>query len=338
VVQNYELNEECELRFEVDWSEKIQLKMTKGKAEIFGNEIAIESVYEFYGGTKASVFTWHGCELEVRGNLKVAYVASETPMVSYLNLHLNLDELRRNAKTDGKQGPRVMIIGPPDSGKTTLAKIMLGYGLKRAWNPIFVDLDPNDGTLIAPTTIGAVAVNRAEVQESFGFSFIASPPIIYYYGDTSPAKNAKFFNQTVNTLAEVVIKRLEADEHTGHSGLVIDTHSWTESVGYDTFLQAIDAFQVDLIFIVGSERLHSDLSNKLKDYPRKIVVTKVAKSGGVVTRETLFRKQMHMRKVREYFYGTPNNEFAPYTSSVSFSEVSVRRIGEGFISIYVVNV
>ena len=40
------------------------------------------------------------------------YVATETPMVSYLNMHLALEQLREQAKTMNKQGPRVCMTGP----------------------------------------------------------------------------------------------------------------------------------------------------------------------------------------------------------------------------------
>ncbi len=39
-------------------------------------------------------------------------------------------------------------------------------------------------------------------------------------------------------------------------------------------------------------------------------------------------RQWTMKRVREYFYGTPKFELAPYSSSVPFHEVKVRRIGE----------
>jgi polyribonucleotide 5'-hydroxyl-kinase len=329
VIATFDLKAEQELRFEVDWTEKVQLKMIRGRAEIFGNEIALEVPYTFTGGSKLAVFTWHGCSIEIRGNLKVAYVSSETPMVTYINIHLILEELRQSALDNGKIGPRVMVVGPPDSGKTSLCKILLNYGLKREWKPIFVDLDSSGGTLIAPTTIGAVAIDRPDVEESFGFSLVTSPPLLYYYGENSPGKNPVLYNQTVSTLAEVVLKRLETDSDLTASGLIIDTHSWSEALGYDTYFHAVEAFQVDTILVVGSERLHSDFVNKFKDYPRKVNVVKVAKSGGVVTREPLFRKQMQMKKVKEYFYGTSSHELSPYTTSIPFSEIAVRRIGEG---------
>lgn len=83
-------------------------------AEIFGTEIIQNIDYEFFGGTNAAVFTWHGCEIEVTGQCLSEYIASETPMSSYLNTHLALDNLRQQASQLGGgytlQGPRVSTI------------------------------------------------------------------------------------------------------------------------------------------------------------------------------------------------------------------------------------
>ena len=41
------------------------------------------------------------------GNLEDAYVAKETPMVYYLNIHTALEQLRTTADKDKTAGPRV---------------------------------------------------------------------------------------------------------------------------------------------------------------------------------------------------------------------------------------
>ena len=51
------------------------------------------------------------------GNLEDAYVAKETPMIYYLNIHTALQQMRTNAEKTKSPGPRVMILGPDDVGK-----------------------------------------------------------------------------------------------------------------------------------------------------------------------------------------------------------------------------
>lgn len=49
--------------------------------------------YEIVRG-KAAVFSWLGCSVSVEGDCH-AYVAEETPMISYLNVHNVLEARRR---------------------------------------------------------------------------------------------------------------------------------------------------------------------------------------------------------------------------------------------------
>lgn len=116
-------------------------KLLSGTAEIFGTEILSEQTYTFVG-TKAAIFTYHGASLSVRGSPKVAYVGGETPMMSYANLHFTLERLRQQAENSREKGPRVLILGAVDAGKSTLAKILTGYAVRQGRTPILVGLDP----------------------------------------------------------------------------------------------------------------------------------------------------------------------------------------------------
>ena len=41
----------------------------------------------------------------------------------------------------GCQGPRVVILGPTDSGKSTLSRMLLNWGARGGFEPTYVDLD-----------------------------------------------------------------------------------------------------------------------------------------------------------------------------------------------------
>ena len=70
--------------------------------------MAVKKPYVFTA-CKVAIFTWHGCVVQMNGTPQHAYVADETPMVSYLNLHHALDKLRAQAQTSGQSGPRVRL-------------------------------------------------------------------------------------------------------------------------------------------------------------------------------------------------------------------------------------
>ncbi len=102
----------------------------------------------------------------------------DTPMPSYLNMHSTLEGLRNDAAQQGGHGPKVrvatahvdsqvMIIGPPSSGKSTLARILSSYAARVNRVPLLVDLDVS------------------EVSQSFVVSALSSiPPRHSHQGST----------------------------------------------------------------------------------------------------------------------------------------------------------
>ena len=43
------------------------------------------------------------------------------------------------------RGPVVMIVGPTDSGKTSLCKLLVNYAVRMGRRPVFADLDVGQG-------------------------------------------------------------------------------------------------------------------------------------------------------------------------------------------------
>ncbi|KAJ3550683.1 hypothetical protein NM688_g5018 [Phlebia brevispora] len=122
------LKAESEYRFELDPGASLAIKLIQGQAEIFGAELADGKTYLFYEECRPST----------------EYVAEETPMAAYANLHLAFEAMRVRAiqhsdaavkpptESDGEntEPPRVLILGPENSGKTTLSKILINYATR----------------------------------------------------------------------------------------------------------------------------------------------------------------------------------------------------------------
>ncbi|CAG8509142.1 1408_t:CDS:10 [Ambispora gerdemannii] len=358
--KEWKLEPEHEFRFEVDFGTTVKLKLIEGTAEIFGTEIGIGPEYEF-SGRKVAVFTWHG-------KSSVEYLANETPMVSYLNMHLALEQCREAARERGGPGPRVMIVGPEDVGKTSLTKILLSYALRQGRQPIFVDLDTNEaslhyqpsfrnlyvnkidddddtptfnqGTVTIPGALTATPINQIlDVEEGFGSSATTLPsigssttPIVYYYGYAEPGENVKLYKILTARLANTVNLRLDQDEDARTSGLIIDTSGLIDNnVGYEILQHCIQVFSANIIIVLGHERLYSDMARLYKDQS-DIKVLKLSKSGGVVNRDKMFRRQSQMRKIQEYFYGTSKVGLQPFNASIDFHSLSIYRVGFGSLA------
>ena len=58
-------------------------------------------------------------------------MAKSTPMLTYVNVHAALEQLRNQAANDpAGRGPRVLIAGPKDVGKSTLSRILVNYAVR----------------------------------------------------------------------------------------------------------------------------------------------------------------------------------------------------------------
>jgi polyribonucleotide 5'-hydroxyl-kinase len=68
-------------------------------------------------------------------------VAEDTPNVSYINSHQVIHNLREEAKASGGQGPRVVVAGPTDSGKSSMCRMLLNWAVRAQHQPTYVDLD-----------------------------------------------------------------------------------------------------------------------------------------------------------------------------------------------------
>ncbi|CAN6470362.1 unnamed protein product [Victoria cruziana] len=197
-VRQFKLLKESELRVEVGPDSPIRIRLTSGTAEIFGTELPPENWVSFPPLHKFAMFTWNGAALDVEGTTEVEYVADETPMISYVNVHAILDARRARAKEatttasadsvslpvpKESQGPRVIVVGPTDSGKSTLSKMLLSWASKQGWKPTFVDLDVGQGSITIPGCISATPIEMP-IDPVEGIPL--EMPIVYFLGHVNP--------------------------------------------------------------------------------------------------------------------------------------------------------
>lgn len=81
------------------------------------------------------------------------------------------------------QGPRVIVVGPTDSGKSSLSMMLLNWASKQSWKPTFVDLDIGQGSITIP---GCIAATPIEMPIDPVEGIPLEMPLVYFFGHTTP--------------------------------------------------------------------------------------------------------------------------------------------------------
>jgi polyribonucleotide 5'-hydroxyl-kinase len=157
--KEWQIKAECELRCEVAETEPLYIKLITGNAEIFGIEMAPGKEYAFLDENFA-IYSWYGCVIETIGNPIAAYISDSTPMIAYVNTHIQLEARRDFALGNMMDGPRVLVVGPSDHGKSTTSRILAAYAARLDRTPIYVDLDVGQNALTIPGCVAAMPLDK----------------------------------------------------------------------------------------------------------------------------------------------------------------------------------
>mmetsp|Transcript_11477 Transcript_11477/g.10406 ORF Transcript_11477/g.10406 Transcript_11477/m.10406 type:complete len:440 (+) Transcript_11477:13-1332(+) len=324
------LEPETELRCEVNETDILILKLIEGNCEIFGIEMAANKEYSFIDENFA-VYTWYGCKIEsqmVVGSSTSVYKADSTPLVAYVNTHSQLEARRDIALANQDYGPRVLVVGDADNGKSTTVRTLASYAARLDRVPIVVDLDVGQNNISIPGTVSAVQIDKSSINIEEVFSH--NMPLVYYFGHVTPNENIELYKLLVDILFSNIKERMNNDLDTKSSGIIVNTCGWVDGVGYDLILHIIKSFMIDVILVMNHDKLYSSLMNLIND---GITVVKLPTSGGIVRRNAAFRRRTRKSTIKQYFYGhshIPHLTFSPARLDIKLNNIKFLRAG-GFL-------
>ncbi|KAF1990795.1 hypothetical protein K402DRAFT_389697 [Aulographum hederae CBS 113979] len=343
-----DLKPRTEYRFETSFSQAplgITLLTSKTEgvpesatAELFGTELVPNVEYKLQG-VKAAVYTWYGCQLRVQGETDSEYVAEETEMTIWSNLHGYLEGKR----SPGVAGPKVLVVGPQNSGKTSLIETLVAYSLRSDRNPLVVNLDPAQGMLAPPGSFSAAtfgAGRMIDVEDAGvwgpGGSMVDGPSkavggtaLTYHFGekDVLGQVQSRRFMGLVERLGLAIKGRMARDPDAEAGGLFVDTSAaLAGSKGDDAIARIVDDFEINMIIILGSERLSTSLSQRYPqhDSSKSVKILKLPKPGGCAERDSAYMQALRASQVRSYFYNPKNSAMlSPFTQILDFSIVQI---------------
>ena len=284
-----------------------------------------------------------------RDKLDMLYVSEETDVnVAYVNTHAQLEVMRDEALSSLQpgeegaadattvEGPRVLLAGPPDCGKSSLARVLTAYATKLGRTPLLVDLDAAQSMLSVPGALAAAPASADGVSAAgYGASAVgAAAPLVLWYGAPDLAAHPALYKAQLTRLGTAIDARLAGDVEARASGLLVDTAGEIEDAGYDGLLHAITALRINVVLVLGHDRLYSRLGTHFqreaaeaarqwqegssyagaitgkegtttREASRRptVKLIKLPRSGGVVARDAAWRRAERARCVKRYFYG-----------------------------------
>eukprot|EP00884_Botryococcus_braunii_P021352 jgi/Botrbrau1/7900/Bobra.9_2s0073.1 len=343
--QIFTLEKTVELRVEANNDEEISFKLEEGSAEILGTEMVRGETITLKG-PKLPIFTWEGAKIWVSSpsgkplsQAGVIYMSDPDKfMPTYFGWHDELHAKRLKAIKEGRDGPRLLVVGPTNAGKSSLTRMLMNYACRERvsedpeserMQPLFVDLDIGQGAIGLPGCIGASLVeDPTDFDGSLGGSAL---PLVYFFGSVSAQDNIDLYRHLVSCLASVLGQRSELSPKVVGSGMVINTMGFVEGAGFGLLLHVIECFKPTDIITLAQDRLYSQINNELLARGRSRnelvkMLRKLERNGGVVDRDRESRKLARDRRLREYFYGK-NGELNPISTTVRAEKLQVFRIG-----------
>ncbi|PON22265.1 hypothetical protein TGAM01_v208946 [Trichoderma gamsii] len=347
-----------EWRFQVSPGSSLVVKVLAGTAEKDGVELALRNAYTF-SGVRSKILTWHGCELEIEGRCDSDSVAEylnpiANPATSHINLHARLSDMRVDATRQRREGPRVLVVGPPNSGKTTLAKTLTSYATRQGYQVITVNANPRDGMLSLPGTLSAsvfATVMDPEAVDGWGSTPTSGPstvpvklPMVFHYGWESAEEDEDLYRELVGRLAGAVSARLSEDEEVRGSGVIVDGIgvSGDGQIGMELTAHVMDEFsskslpwnirEINIVVVIGPASLHKEFSNRFANEKTSlgepIQVVSIDESDGVLPRDEALSQHSREAIIKEYFFGDAKRTLSPQIQQVDFDSLVIYKLAD----------
>ncbi|OBA20748.1 hypothetical protein METBIDRAFT_72015 [Metschnikowia bicuspidata var. bicuspidata NRRL YB-4993] len=339
----------AEWRFECPFKLVMKVKIIEGVAEIFGTELP-NDVEVRLTGCKYAIYAplAAGCRLQYevgpnKEELNISnedakiseYLSDDSPALQYTNAHFALEVMRHEAaaSTD-RNGPRVLVLGSSQSGKTALAKTLAAYAVKMDRVPLFVNLDPKTGVFSVPGSLTATPISDAFDLESvngWGGSTTSGAtyhnpkqPLVKSFGFYEFSENVDLYKHQVAQLGIACLSRASQDDQIRTGGLIVDTPSL--SMKDAAVVENIVAdFDINIILVTGSDRLAVDLKRKFahKIARQTLDVVKMARNSAVAEVDDSFVRKAQEDTIKEYFNGNFKTRLSPYKTDVDMKNYTI---------------
>lgn len=335
---------------------KLYVTVLSGICEVLGTELANDVEYCFqdwnFGllAIEDSRIKWRVTNLMIPINdpLLTTVISNDSARYVY-NLHFALEKLRYSSFT----GPKVMIMGGHNTGKTSLARILSSYAIKsKAYQPMFINLDPQQPIVSPPGSVMATPISDLiDLQSPFWNESLTSgatklhsrQPLTKNYGMETIQENIEWYRECVAQLLDSVVLRSINDSLVQRSGYILDTptcfHEEFEEFK-DIIKMIINKLDIDIVIIISNKE--NDLSSATPVYlndqndeellpimniidKNRCTPIKLPKLSGVIPNDDTYKRLLQRLSIRDYFYGDSTTVLSPYVTSCDFTDLIIWR-------------
>ena len=298
-----------ELPVRLEDNQDMRVKLVEGYAEIFGFPLTLDIPYRFPEHSRFAISTrGSGGQLQV-GVTQGRIPLNPRPNLSHEDHWKYLEELkifRASSARTRRGGPRVILVGATDRGKTSFGKFLLNHAVNDGLTPTFVDLDVSQGSISLPGTLSMVTLNRPlHPLKSVEYLNDADTR---HFGYTSLGRNPALAMNAVRELAEAFKTKCNDSSAVHKGGCIISTCGWSYGAGLDISCLAVLLFEVTHVVVITDRpsRLCEKIREKLStDFPdasfKKVHFRNMTRCKQVVKRDGNYRKASRHLKVNEYF-------------------------------------
>lgn len=326
-------------KIKVAQESKMTIKVITGIAEIFGTELANNIDYNFQNWN-FTIFAVEEVQLEWKGTDNHPVVEGEDTVpnqtAQYIyNLHFALEKLRSQTF----YGPKIMVIGNKNVGKTALCRTLSSYTIKfKSFQPMLINLNPQESIFTPPGCVSATPISDildvqlpiwGQSMTSGATSLHTKQPLLKLFGLEMISENKTLYSHIIDSLAKDVDERLQNDALIQRSGCIINTPPLSQlDDNHDLLLHIIKKFDVKLVVMISDETNEDEILQFEKI--SQLITPEVGgkfirfpKLSGVIESDETYDRSLQRSATREYFYGNPSTALSPFSVTIDYEDLMI---------------